>query len=76
MNQFAGVRNAKEFLIAQIAEQAHLEGVPLSETERKMLDFSQTEGTFPERLVPEPDSRRRNEGERKSVRDENLSTIR
>jgi hypothetical protein len=40
--------NAKEFLIAQIAEQAHLEGVPLSKTERKMLDFSETEWTLPD----------------------------
>jgi len=48
MNQFAGVRGAKEFLVAQIAEQAHLEGVPLSEIERKMLYFSEAERTLPE----------------------------
>jgi len=48
MNQFAGVRDAKEFLIAQIAEQAHLEGVPFSEIERKMLYFSETEWTLPD----------------------------
>ena len=48
MNQFAGVRDAKEFLIAKIAEQAHLEGVPLSEIERKVLYFSETEWTPPD----------------------------
>jgi hypothetical protein len=48
MNQFAGVRNAKEFVISEIAEQAHLEGVPLSEIEPKMLYLSEAERTLPD----------------------------
>jgi len=42
MNQFSQSRDAKEFLIARIVREAQIEGVPLSEIERKMLYFSET----------------------------------
>ena len=41
-------RDAKEFLIAQIADQAKYDGVPLSDTGRKMLYFSETGWTLPD----------------------------
>ena len=41
-------RDAKEFLISQIADQATHDGVPLSEIERKMLYFSETGWTLPD----------------------------
>ena len=42
MNQFATCRDAKEFLVARILDEAQRAGVPLSEVERKMLYFSET----------------------------------
>ena len=48
MAQFAGVRDAKEFLVAKIVEEARKEGVPLSDIERKMLYFSETGWTLPD----------------------------
>ena len=48
MIRFAGVREAKEFLVASVAEEAQREGVPLSEVERKMLYFSETAWTLPD----------------------------
>jgi hypothetical protein len=47
MQTFASTRDAKEFLIARIVAEAAREGVLLSETERKMLYFSET-GTLPD----------------------------
>ena len=41
------VREAKDFLVAQIAEQAALQGVPLSDLEKWMLYFSES-GYVPE----------------------------
>jgi hypothetical protein len=41
------VREAKDFLVAQTAEQAALEGVPLSELEKRMMYFTET-GECPE----------------------------
>jgi hypothetical protein len=38
---------AKEFLVAQIVQQAQLEGVPLSEIEQKMLYFTESGWTLP-----------------------------
>jgi len=38
---------AKEFLISQVFEEAEIENVPLSEVERKMLSFSETDETLP-----------------------------
>ncbi len=42
------VQRAKEFLISQVVEQAQRENVPLSEVERKMLYFTETEETLPD----------------------------
>ena len=39
------IREAKDFLIAQTAKQAALEGVPLSDLEKRMMYFSENEET-------------------------------
>jgi len=39
---------AKEYLIAQIVEQARLENIPLSEIEIKMLHFTESVETLPD----------------------------
>ena len=36
------VREAKDFLVQQTAEQAQLEGVPLSELEKRMMYFTES----------------------------------
>lgn len=41
-------QRAKEFLIAQVVEEAQRENEPLSEVERKMLYFTETEATLPD----------------------------
>jgi hypothetical protein len=41
-------QRAKEFLISQVMEEAQRENVPLSEVERKMLYFTETEETLPD----------------------------
>ena len=41
------VRKAKEYLIGRIVAEAEREGVPLSDIERKMLYFSETDWTLP-----------------------------
>jgi len=43
-----GVRDAKEFVVAEIVEQVRLEGSALSEAERKMLYFSESGWTLPD----------------------------
>ena len=48
MNRFANARDAKEFLVALIVAEAQREGVSLSEIERKMLYFSETDWTLPD----------------------------
>jgi len=48
MNPFHSVREAEEFLISRIVEEAQREGIVLSETERKMLYFSETAWTLPD----------------------------
>jgi hypothetical protein len=48
MHPSYGVRDAKEFVVAEIVEQARLEGEALSEVERKMLYFSETGWTLPD----------------------------
>ena len=35
------VREAKDFLVQQMAEQAQMEGVPLSELEKRMIYFTE-----------------------------------
>jgi len=42
------VREAKDFLASEIAEEAQREGTPLSEIERKMLYFSETGWALPD----------------------------
>jgi len=50
MQTFATTPNAKEFLVGRIVAEAEREGVPLSETERKMLYFSETAWTLPDMM--------------------------
>jgi hypothetical protein len=50
MDQFSSAREAKEFLVSRIVEEAHREGVPLSEVERKMLYFTETGWTLPDMM--------------------------
>lgn len=51
MQTFAGGRDAKEFIIGRIVNEARRENVPLSEVERKMLYFSETAWTLPDIAV-------------------------
>lgn len=44
---FRSAREAKEFLVSKIVEQAQHEEVPLSDIERKMLYFSETDCSLP-----------------------------
>src|SRR5437867_1525312 len=48
--QFQGAREAKEYLVSRIVEEAGSENVPLSELERKMLYFSETHWTLPDMM--------------------------
>lgn len=48
MNHFPSAREAKEFLVSRIVEEATREGVPVSEIERKMLYFSEGFWTLPD----------------------------
>ncbi len=48
MKEFGTARAAKEFLISKIVAEAKREGIPLSEVERKMLYFSETDWTLPD----------------------------
>ena len=48
MQTCATARDAKEFLVSRIAAEAQREGVALSQTERKMLYFSETAWTLPD----------------------------
>jgi hypothetical protein len=41
-------QRAKEFLISRVVEEAQRENIPLSEVERKMLYFTETEETLPD----------------------------
>jgi hypothetical protein len=47
---FKTVRAAKEYLAGKITEQAVREGAPLTELERKMLYFSETDWTLPDMM--------------------------
>jgi hypothetical protein len=47
---FSSAREAKEFLVAQIVEEAQREGVALSEVERKMLYFTESGWTLPDMM--------------------------
>lgn len=48
MKAFHNGREAKEFLISQIVEEAQRENLPLSEVESKMLFFTETGWTLPD----------------------------
>jgi len=48
MSQFHSAREAKEFLVSQIVDEAQRENVVLSEPERKMLYFSESGWTLPD----------------------------
>jgi hypothetical protein len=48
VNQFATVKEAKDYLAGRIVAEANREGIPLSEIERKMLYFSETNWTLPD----------------------------
>lgn len=48
MNPFRTAREAKEFLVSQIMDEAQRENVILSEPERKMLYFSVSGGSLPD----------------------------
>jgi hypothetical protein len=47
MSQFRSQKQAKEYLIGRIVAEAEQEGVVLSDVERKMLYFSETDWTLP-----------------------------
>lgn len=51
MTEFHTVRDAKEYLIRRILEQAHRDGVHLSDVERDMLYFSETGWTLPNMMA-------------------------
>lgn len=46
--KFATVKDAKDFLAGRIAVEAEREGKPLTEVERKMLYFSESDWTLPD----------------------------
>jgi hypothetical protein len=48
MQTFSSGREAKEYLIARIVVEAEREGTALSETERKMMYFTETAWTLPD----------------------------
>jgi hypothetical protein len=47
VTQFSSQKQAKEYLIERIVAEAGRESVPLSDVERKMLYFSETDWTLP-----------------------------
>src|ERR1700739_4555977 len=48
MNHFHSTREAKEFLVSQIVDEAQRVNIVLSEPERKMLYFSESGWTLPD----------------------------
>jgi hypothetical protein len=50
MKTFHSGREAKEFLISELVEEAQQEGVPLTELERKMLYFTESGWTLPDMM--------------------------
>src|SRR5258708_15907028 len=48
LSQFGSAREAKEFLIAKIVDEAQRESVPLSDVEPKELYFSETAWALPD----------------------------
>jgi hypothetical protein len=50
MRVFKTAREAKEYLVGRITDEAALEGAPLTEAERKMLYFSERDWTLPDMM--------------------------
>jgi hypothetical protein len=50
MKAFRTVREAKDYLAGRIVEEAKQQGAPLTEVERKMLYFSETDWTLPDMM--------------------------
>ena len=50
MPRFESEREAKEYLVGRIVDQAKREGTPLTEVERKMLYFSESGWTLPDMM--------------------------
>lgn len=50
MDRFSNDREALDFIASRITDEAHRDGVSLSEVERKMLYFSETAWTLPDIL--------------------------
>ena|SRR5947208_1534671 len=50
MKAFHSGREAKEFLISELVDEAQQESVPLTELERKMLYFTETGWTLPDMM--------------------------
>jgi hypothetical protein len=48
VQQFDSSQEAKEYLVSRIVHEAEREAVPLSETERKMMYFTETAWTLPD----------------------------
>src|SRR5271157_2222470 len=48
MRAFHSGREAKEFMVAKIVQEAQCENIPLSEVERKMLYFTESGWTLPD----------------------------
>jgi len=48
--RFGNARDAKEFLVSKIVEEAQRESAPLSEVERKMLYFTENYWTLPDMM--------------------------
>ncbi len=50
MTKFSNAKEAKEFLVSRINTEAQLEGIPLTDIERKELYLSETAWTIPDML--------------------------
>ena len=61
MKAFHSGREAKEFLVSQIVEEAQRENIPLSEVERKMLYFTESGWTLPDIMKVSEDFDREND---------------
>ena len=48
MDRFSSAREAKEFLVSTIVDEAQRENMPLSDLERKMLYFSENYSSLPD----------------------------
>jgi hypothetical protein len=51
VGEFKTVRSAKEYLVGKIIDQSKRDGVSLTDVERKMLYFSETDWTLPDMMA-------------------------